>query len=106
MSWSTVSNAFFKSINIPQDTYDYACYFGFYNLVPRLFLRGRKDPDRSWSRGSQKINCLRGCGKSIILHASTSALNTSIAGVTTHTHVKILAKFDFCLFLNYKTSTC
>ena len=49
------------------------------NLVPRLFLRGRKDPGRSWSLGSQKINCLRGCGKSIILHASTSALNTSIA---------------------------
>ena len=23
------------------------------NLVPRLFLRGRKDPGRSWSRGSQ-----------------------------------------------------
>jgi hypothetical protein len=44
------------------------------NLVPRLFLRGRKDPGRSWSRGSQKINCLRGCGKSIILHPSTSAL--------------------------------
>ena len=24
-----------------------------HNLVPRLFLRGRKDPGRSWSRGSQ-----------------------------------------------------
>ena len=27
-------------------------------------------------------------------------------GVTTRTHVKILAKFDFCLLLNYKTNTC
>ena len=23
------------------------------NLVPRLFLRGRKDPGRSWSRATQ-----------------------------------------------------
>ena len=29
--------------------------FHFYdsNLVPRLFLRGRKDPGRSWSRATQ-----------------------------------------------------
>jgi hypothetical protein len=44
------------------------CFSERRNLIPRLFLRGRKDPGRSWSRG-----------KSIILHASTSALNTSIA---------------------------
>ena len=25
------------------------------NLVPRLFLRGRKDPGRSWSRATQNL---------------------------------------------------
>jgi hypothetical protein len=30
------------------------------NLVPRLFLRGRKDPGRSWSRGPKEIDSLRG----------------------------------------------
>ena len=35
------------------------------NLVPRLFLRGRKDPGRSWSRDRYKIYCLRGYGRSI-----------------------------------------
>ena len=32
------------------------------NLVPRLFLRGRKDPGRSWSRDVKKFDCLRGVG--------------------------------------------
>ena len=27
----------------------------FPNLVPRLFLRGRKDPGRSWSRATQNL---------------------------------------------------
>ena len=38
------------------------------NLVPRLFLRGRKDPGRSWSRDAYKIDCLRGYGQSVKLH--------------------------------------
>jgi hypothetical protein len=29
------------------------------NLVPRLFLRGRKDPARSWSRDPKEINSLK-----------------------------------------------
>ena len=37
------------------------------NLVPRLFLRGRKDPGRSWSRDAYKIDCLRGYGQSVKL---------------------------------------
>ena len=37
------------------------------NLVPRLFLRGRKDPGRSWSRDADKIDCLRGYGQSVEL---------------------------------------
>jgi hypothetical protein len=52
----------------------------------------------------------KGGGKSIILHASTSSLYTSIArsecsvpiNFENHLFVKILAKFDFCLLLNYK----
>ena len=40
----------------------------FSNLVPRLFLRGRKDPGRSWSRVAYKIDCLRGYGQSVKLH--------------------------------------
>jgi hypothetical protein len=77
---------------------------------PVYSLFRRKDPGNSWSRGSQKIDCLRGCGESIILHASTSALYTSIARsecciqstLRVTSYVKILAKFDFCLLLNYK----
>ena len=46
------------------------------NLVPRLFLRGRKDPGRSWSRDVKKFDCLR---LSVKLHASTCALYTSVA---------------------------
>ena len=38
------------------------------NFVPRLFLRGRKDPGRSWSRDAYKIDCLRGYGQSVKLH--------------------------------------
>ena len=38
------------------------------NLVPRLFLRGRKDPGRSWSRDAYKIDCQRGYGQSVKLH--------------------------------------
>jgi uncharacterized protein Yka (UPF0111/DUF47 family) len=52
-------------------------------MIPTSFpgssLFSRKDPGNSWSRGSENIDCLRECGKSIILHASTSALYTSIA---------------------------
>ena len=33
-----------------------------FNLVPRLFLRGRKDPGRSWSCDVKKFDCLRGVG--------------------------------------------
>jgi hypothetical protein len=77
---------------------------------PGSSLFRRKDSGNSWSRGSQKIDCLRVCGKSIILHASTSALYTisrSVLWLCTinfknHIYVKILAKFDFCLLLNYK----
>ena len=32
------------------------------NLVPRLFLRGRKDPGRNWSREVKKFDCPRGVG--------------------------------------------
>ena len=38
------------------------------NLVPRLFVWGKKNPGRSWSRDHYKINCLRGYGQSIKLH--------------------------------------
>jgi hypothetical protein len=71
-------------------------------LRPRKpgFLSGNSG--YSWSRDSQKIDCLRGGGKSIILHASTSALYTSIArsecsvpiNFENHIYVKIFAKFD------------
>jgi hypothetical protein len=44
-------------------------------------LFSRNDPGDSWSLGSQKIYFLRVCGKSVILHASTSALYTSSQGV-------------------------
>jgi hypothetical protein len=52
----------------------------------------------------------KGGGKSIILHASTSALYTSIASsecsvpinFENRIFVKIVAKFDFRLLLNYK----
>jgi hypothetical protein len=76
---------------------------------PSLFRR--KDPGNSWLCGCQKTDCLRGCGESIILHASTSPLFTSIArseclickiNFENHIHVKMLAKSDFCLLLNYK----
>ena len=36
---------------------------------PGSSLFRRKDPGNSWSRGSQNIDCLRGSGKSIMLHA-------------------------------------
>ena len=51
------------------------------NLVPRLFLWGRKDLGRSWSRDAYKIDCLRGYGqaKCQITYASTSGFYTSIA---------------------------
>ena len=39
----------------------------FVNLVPRLFLREKKDPGRSWSRDAYKIDCLRGYGQSVKL---------------------------------------
>ena len=38
------------------------------NLVSRLFLRGRKNLGRSWSRDAYKIDCLRGYGQSVKLH--------------------------------------
>ena len=37
------------------------------NLIPKLFLRGRKDSGRSWLRDAYKIDCLRGYGRSIKL---------------------------------------
>jgi hypothetical protein len=85
-------------------------------MIPTSFpgssLFSRKDPGNCWSRGSENIDCLRECRKSIILLPSTSALYTSIArsecsctiNFENHIYliyVKILAKFDFCLLLNY-----
>jgi hypothetical protein len=75
-----------------------------------ITLEARKNPGYRWSRDSQKIDCLRGGRESIILHASTSALYTSIArsecsvpiNFENHIFVKILAKFDFCLLFNGK----
>ena len=39
-----------------------------FNVVPRLFVRGSKDPGRSWSRDAEKIDCLRGYKQSVKLH--------------------------------------
>jgi hypothetical protein len=56
--------------------------------------------NNNWSRGSQKIDCLRGCGESIILHASTSIARSELLckiNFENHIQVKMLAKSDFCL---------
>ena len=43
-----------------------------HNLVPRLFVGGRKDPGRGWSGDTAKTVSPRGCRESIKLHASTT----------------------------------
>jgi hypothetical protein len=59
----------------------------------------RKDPGNSWSRGSQKIDCLCGCGKSIILHASTSALYRVFCTVNFENHMLNIAHSIFYIIL-------
>jgi hypothetical protein len=76
---------------------------------PGSSLLLRKDPGWGWSRVKRKFDRPRGSRQSIKLHASTSALYTSIArsecfvpiNFENHICFKILAKFDLCLLLNY-----
>jgi hypothetical protein len=77
---------------------------------PGSSLLWRKDPGWGWSRGTRKFDRPRGSRQSIKLHASTSAIYTSIARSESVLYnqlwesykIQILAKFGSCLLLKYK----
>jgi hypothetical protein len=77
---------------------------------PGSSLLWRKDPGWSWSCGMRKFDRPRGNRQSMKLHASPSALYTSIARSESVLYnqlwesykIQVLAKFGSCLLLNYK----
>ena len=70
-----------------------------YNLVPRLFLGGRKDPGRGWSCDTAKTVSPRGCRESIKITCchNSECVIVSICFFEMLNHVEFLYCLEFAI---------